>query len=85
MILMRENPFRGPLEGVGPENRDCFGPWNGNEQSECHLGPEMAMSEVSAIWAQKSQEFLYSVFCILYSVFCTVCCEFVCMSFAAAV
>ena len=46
MILMRENPFRGPLEGVSPENRDF-------------LGPEMAMSEASAIWAQKSQEFLY--------------------------
>jgi hypothetical protein len=26
MILMRENPFRGPLEGVGPENLDFFGP-----------------------------------------------------------
>jgi hypothetical protein len=23
--LMRENPFLGPLEGVGPENRDFFG------------------------------------------------------------
>ncbi len=22
MILKRANPFRGPLEGVGPENRD---------------------------------------------------------------
>jgi hypothetical protein len=26
MILMRANPFRGPLEGVGPENRDFFWP-----------------------------------------------------------
>jgi hypothetical protein len=26
MILMRENPYRGPLEGVGPENQDFFGP-----------------------------------------------------------
>jgi hypothetical protein len=26
MILMWENPFRGPLEGVGPEYRDFFGP-----------------------------------------------------------
>ncbi len=26
MILMRENPFRGPLEGVDPENLDFFGP-----------------------------------------------------------
>jgi hypothetical protein len=26
MILMRENPFRMPLEGVGPESRDFFGP-----------------------------------------------------------
>jgi hypothetical protein len=30
--------LRGPLEGVGPENRDF-------------LGPEMATSEASAIWA----------------------------------
>ncbi len=42
MILMRENPFRGPLEGVGPKNQDFF-------------GPEMATSKVSAIWAQNSQ------------------------------
>jgi hypothetical protein len=26
MILIGENPFRGLLEGVGPENRDLFGP-----------------------------------------------------------
>ncbi len=26
MILMGENPFLGPLEGVGPENRDFLGP-----------------------------------------------------------
>ncbi len=38
MILMRENQFRGPLKGLGPENRDFFGPWNGNNRSECHLG-----------------------------------------------
>jgi hypothetical protein len=25
MILMRANPFRGPLEGAGPENRDFSG------------------------------------------------------------
>ncbi len=36
MILMRENPFRGPWEGVGPENEDF-------------LGSEMATSEASAI------------------------------------
>ncbi len=24
----------------GPWNRDFFGPWNGNERSECHLGPK---------------------------------------------
>jgi hypothetical protein len=33
MILMRENPFRGPLERGGPGN--------GNERSECHLGPKI--------------------------------------------
>ncbi len=32
MILMRENPLQGPLEGVGPENWDIFKFWNGNEQ-----------------------------------------------------
>jgi hypothetical protein len=41
MILVRENPFRGPLEGVGPENRDFW-------------GPEMATSEASAIWAESA-------------------------------
>jgi hypothetical protein len=33
MILMRENPLQGQLEGVGSENGDF-------------LGPEMATSEV---------------------------------------
>jgi hypothetical protein len=33
MILMRA------IGGVGPENRDFFGPRIGNDQSECHLGP----------------------------------------------
>jgi hypothetical protein len=41
LILMRANPFRGPLEGVGPENIDFFGPRNGNERSEYHLGLKM--------------------------------------------
>ncbi len=39
MILMRENQFRGPLKGLGPENRDYF-------------GPEMATSAASAVRAQ---------------------------------
>ncbi len=33
---MGGNPFQGPLEGVGPGNKDFF-------------GPEMATSEASAI------------------------------------
>jgi hypothetical protein len=39
MILRRANPLQRPLKGVGPETRDF-------------LGPEMAMSEASNIWAQ---------------------------------
>jgi hypothetical protein len=41
MILMREVSIMRALEGVGPE-------------VETFLGPEMATSEASAIWAQKS-------------------------------
>jgi hypothetical protein len=41
MVLMRATSLRGALEGVGPENQDF-------------LGPEMATSAASAIWAQKS-------------------------------
>jgi hypothetical protein len=26
MILMQENPFWGPMEGMGPKNRDFFWP-----------------------------------------------------------
>ncbi len=29
-----------PLQGVGLWKRDFFGPWNGNERSECHLRPQ---------------------------------------------
>ncbi len=31
MVLRRATSLRGALEGVGPENQDFFGPWNGNE------------------------------------------------------
>ncbi len=47
MILIGENPIRGPLERVGPENQDVFGPWNGQERSECHLGPKKTNSVFS--------------------------------------
>jgi hypothetical protein len=43
--LMRTNPLQGPLEGLGPENQDFY-------------GPEMATYEVSIILAQKSRDFL---------------------------
>jgi hypothetical protein len=39
-MILRRVPSKVPLEGVGPENWDF-------------LGPEMATSEASAIWAQK--------------------------------
>jgi hypothetical protein len=42
MVLSRATSLRGDLEGEGPGNRDF-------------LGPEMATSEASAIWAQKSR------------------------------
>jgi hypothetical protein len=35
-----------PLEGVGPENRDFFGPCNGNERSECQLGPHKSRKDM---------------------------------------
>ncbi len=38
MVLI--NPLQWPLEGVGPEDLDFFGSQNGNEQSDCHLGPK---------------------------------------------
>ncbi len=36
-VTVWANPFRGPLEGLGTENRDFFGPCNGNERSECRF------------------------------------------------
>jgi hypothetical protein len=42
MLLMRANPLLRPLEGVGPEIKTF-------------LGPEMATSEASVIWAQKAE------------------------------
>jgi hypothetical protein len=43
MVLRGATSLRWALEGVGPENRNFFGPWNGT-------------SEASAIWAQKSRD-----------------------------
>jgi hypothetical protein len=39
-------PLQEPLEGVVPENREF-------------LGPDMATSQASAIWAQKSRSTLF--------------------------
>jgi hypothetical protein len=76
MILMRADPFRGPLEGVGPESRDF-------------LGPEMATNNGFArikiikskryIKNMKIGNFLYMSFarilyCLLYSVLFVVYC-----------
>ncbi len=47
MIFMKENQFQGSFEGVGPENRDF-------------LGPELARSEASFVWVQKSRDFFQS-------------------------
>jgi hypothetical protein len=79
LILMRENTFRGQLEGVGPENGDleaqkksrCSGPTPSN-------GPSNGFSRIKIIKSKRRtkktdtlviyvHEFLYSVFCILYS------------------
>ncbi len=35
--------FSGRVKGW-PWNRDFFGPWNGNERSECHFGPSLWIS-----------------------------------------
>ncbi len=32
MILRGAISLRGALEGVGPENQDFFGPWNGTSE-----------------------------------------------------
>jgi hypothetical protein len=32
--------YKGHWKGLGPENRDFFGPWNDIEQREWHLGPK---------------------------------------------
>jgi hypothetical protein len=40
MILMHATSIIRQLEGVGYENLDLFGPKNGYEQNECHLGPK---------------------------------------------
>ncbi len=45
-VLMSANPLQGPLERVGHENRDFFGPWNGNKRSECLLSPKKSQRHI---------------------------------------
>ncbi len=49
MILMRVNPFWGPLEGVGPENQDIFWGWNGSEWSELLFGSQKVKLRFSGL------------------------------------
>ena len=42
MIMMRENPLLGPLEGMGPENLDFFGQ-NGTCFARCHLRAQKSL------------------------------------------
>ena len=37
VILMRANPFLGPVEGMGPETLDFFGPLNGPRFARGHF------------------------------------------------
>jgi hypothetical protein len=39
MILRGATSLQGALEGVGPENLDFFGPWNGTSEASAELGP----------------------------------------------
>ncbi len=72
MILRVATSLRGALEGVDPENRDFFGPWNGT-------------SAASAIWAQKSLEYKrhknnWYIGSFMYpGLLCTVVCVLLCV------
>ncbi len=46
MILMRANPFRGPLEGAGPKNRDFLGPEMATIEATGFQGPPLPMARV---------------------------------------
>jgi hypothetical protein len=46
MVLRGATSLRGALEGVGPKNRDFFGPWNGTSEASDILGQKKSkMSE----------------------------------------
>jgi hypothetical protein len=38
MVLRVATSLGGALEGVGPENRDFFGPWNGTSEASAITG-----------------------------------------------
>ncbi len=61
MILIGENPFQGPLEGVGPENRDLA-------TSEVQAPYKKTGTLIILCTCVLLQ--VYSVFCNLYSVIC---------------
>jgi hypothetical protein len=66
MILMRASPLQGPLEGVGPENRNFFRPRNGNERY--FQGPPLPMARVMDLPPSKllSLSSIYNVLCTIY-------------------
>jgi hypothetical protein len=55
MILMRENPLHWPLEVVGTENRDFFGPRNGYKRSKLPIA-EYIICPQPSVTAQSSNQ-----------------------------
>ncbi len=55
MILMQAISITRAIGRGGPLNRDFFGPWNGNEWSECHLGPKSRRAPVT--WSDMNNVF----------------------------
>jgi hypothetical protein len=69
MILMGENPFRGLLEGAGPENQDFWAlKWRRAKWFSRFSGPSPSNGPSNGFAPSKSLRNAVTVSCILYSV-----------------
>ncbi len=72
MTLMRENPFRGPLEGWALKIETFFGPATSEASAIC--SQKVIKSNKHLIKSRYNSYFMYMSFCILCSVFCILLC-----------
>ncbi len=79
MVLRGATSLRGALEGVGTENRDFFGPWNGTSEASAIWAPSIDVAPLKAIMYMRHKNNWYIGSFMYPSAVVYCCCVLLCV------